>query len=284
MPLLVNVAFRQTPPTVGLRTTRRTLARCFLGSGVVGLMAAQHVSRLELQKLTLAQGQRTVLEQVNGRFRDGVITALVGANGAGKSTLIQGIMGMLRPVAGKVLCSVPKERRAWLPQQLALDLTFPMSVEELVMTGSWPSHGALTGYCARHYRHGREVMTRLGISHLAHRPLGELSGGQRQRALIGRTLMQEAELLLLDEPFANVDTETVEVLMTVLRDMAAEGATIIVVLHDMEQLARLADEVVVLRHGHAQWTTPQAILPSQSITNQPINSEQFALELSRVSA
>ncbi|MCE8021668.1 ATP-binding cassette domain-containing protein [Halomonas sp. MCCC 1A11036] len=220
-------------------------------------------SRLELHDLQLAQANRTVLEHVSGRFRDGAITALVGANGAGKSTLIQGIMGMLRPVAGRVVCTAPKERRAWLPQQLALDLTFPMSVEELVMTGSWPSHGALTGYCARHYRRGREVMARLGISHLAHRPLGELSGGQRQRALIGRTLMQEAELLLLDEPFANVDAETVEVLMTVLRDMAAEGATIIVVLHDMEQLARLAEEVVVLTGGHARWTTAQALLQSQ---------------------
>jgi len=248
---------------------------------MVGLMSEGQNSRLELRDLQLAQANRTVLEHVNGRFRDGAITALVGANGAGKSTLIQGIMGMLRPVAGKVICSVPKERRAWLPQQLALDLTFPMSVEELVMTGSWPSHGALTGYCARHYRRGREVMARLGISHLAHRPLGELSGGQRQRALIGRTLMQEAELLLLDEPFANVDVETVEVLMTVLREMAADGTTIIVVLHDMEQLARLAEEVVVLHQGHARWTTAQAVLHSQPTAAE---SARLALGMPGVSA
>ncbi|EWH01427.1 metal ABC transporter ATP-binding protein [Halomonas sp. BC04] len=227
-------------------------------------MEQETTSRLQLHDLQLAQANRTVLEHVDGRFRDGAITALVGANGTGKSTLIQGIMGMLKPVTGRVTCTVPKERRAWLPQQLALDLTFPMSVEELVMTGSWPSHGALVGYCAHHYRRGREVMARLGISHLAHRPLGELSGGQRQRALIGRTLMQEAELLLLDEPFANVDSETVDVLMTVLRDMAANGATLIVVLHDMEQLSRLADEVVVLANGHAHWTSPQAILQGQA--------------------
>lgn len=211
-------------------------------------------ARLRLHDLQLAQGNRTVLEHIDGEFRDGAITALIGANGTGKSTLIQGIMGMLKPIAGRVECRVPRERRAWLPQQLALDLTFPMSVEELVMTGSWPSHGALKGYCAAHYRRGREIMARLGISHLAHRPLGELSGGQRQRALLGRTLMQEAKLLLLDEPFANVDAETVDVLMTVLRDMANEGATIIVVLHDMEQLSRLADEAVVLAGGHARWT------------------------------
>src|SRR5690625_696419 len=149
-------------------------------------MTGRYASRLELENLQLARANRTVLEHVTGSFRDGAITALVGANGAGKSTLVQGIMGMLRPVAGKVGCSVLKERRAWLPQQLVLDLTFPMSVEELVMTGSWPSHGSFTGYCARHYRHGRVVMARLGISQLAHRPLGELSGGQRQRALIDR--------------------------------------------------------------------------------------------------
>lgn len=244
-------------------------------------MTGRYASRLELENLQLARANRTVLEHVTGSFRDGAITALVGANGAGKSTLVQGIMGMLRPVAGKVVCSVPKERRAWLPQQLALDLTFPMSVEELVMTGSWPSHGSFTGYCARHYRHGRDVMARLGISQLAHRPLGELSGGQRQRALIARTLMQEAELLLLDEPFANVDSETVEVLMRVLRDMAIKGATIIVVLHDMEQLAQLADEVVVLRQGHAHWTTPQTILHGQP---EVANNTRLALGLPGVRA
>ncbi|MCH4565206.1 MULTISPECIES: metal ABC transporter ATP-binding protein [Halomonas] len=227
-------------------------------------MSRATATRLRLHDLQLAQGNRTVLEHVEGSFRDGAITALIGANGTGKSTLIQGIMGMLKPIAGRVECSVPRERRAWLPQQLALDLSFPMSVEELVMTGSWPSHGALTGYCASHYRRGREIMARLGISHLAHRPLGELSGGQRQRALIGRTLMQEAELLLLDEPFANVDAETVDVLMTVLRDMAQAGATIIVVLHDMEQLARLADEVVLLASGHVQWSSPDAVLKTQA--------------------
>src|SRR5690554_6751210 len=122
----------------------------------------------------------------------------------------------------------------------------------------------LKGYCAVHYRRGREIMARLGISHLAHRQLGELSGGQRQRALLGRTLMQEAELLLLDEPFANVDIETVDVLMEVLRDMAREGATIIVVLHDMEQLSRLADDVLMLAGGHGRWVSPEALLERHS--------------------
>ena len=142
-------------------------------------MSERSSSRLQLHDLHLAQGRRTVLEHVDGDIKPGAITALIGANGAGKSTLIQAIMGELRPISGKVVCTVDKARRAWLPQQLALDLTFPMSVEELVMTGSWPSHGAMKGYCAAHYRKGREIMARLGISHLAHRPLGELSGGQR---------------------------------------------------------------------------------------------------------
>ncbi|HCR96985.1 MAG: metal ABC transporter ATP-binding protein [Halomonas sp.] len=232
-------------------------------------MSQRTTSRLQLKNLHLSQGHRTVLEHVDGDIRPGAITALVGANGAGKSTLIQAIMGELRPAGGNVICSVPSERRAWLPQQLALDLTFPMSVEELVMTGSWPSHGALKGYCAAHYRKGRDIMARLGISHLAHRPLGELSGGQRQRALIGRTLMQEAELLLLDEPFANVDSDTVDILIRILRQMADDGTTIIIVLHDMDHLRRLADEILMLNGGHARWVAPSELhhqpLPAQAV-------------------
>lgn len=239
-----------------------------MGFGGVGQRVAAvsepSLSRLQLQDLHLAQGGRTVLEHVSGDIKPAAITALIGANGSGKSTLIQAIMGELRPTSGKVVCHVDDARRAWLPQQLALDLTFPMSVEELVMTGSWPSHGALKGYCAAHYRKGRDIMARLGISHLAHRPLGELSGGQRQRALIGRTLMQEAELLLLDEPFANVDSDTVDILIRILRQMADDGATIVVVLHDMDHLSRLADEVLMLSGGHAHWVAPSALKHSHA--------------------
>ncbi|WP_129142157.1 metal ABC transporter ATP-binding protein [Modicisalibacter coralii] len=216
-------------------------------------------SILTLEALSLAQGNRLVLENIDGRFEAGSITALVGPNGAGKSTLVQGIMGMLRPIAGRVNCSVPKAHRAWLPQQLALDLSFPMSVEELVMTGCWPTHGSFRRYGPQEYRRGQAIMHRLGLQAFEHRPLGELSGGQRQRALLGRTLMQRARLLLLDEPFANVDAATVEVLIEVLRDMAADGVTILVVLHDHDQLRCLADRVLLLDRGHGTWTTPAAL-------------------------
>lgn len=227
------------------------------------------MARLALHDLALAQGGRTVIEHLAGAFPDAAITALIGANGAGKSTLIQAIMGVLPPIAGRVECTIPRERRAWLPQQLALDLSFPMSVEELVMTGSWPTRGALRGYRPDQYRQAREIMQRLGISQLAHRPLGELSGGQRQRALLGRTLMQEAELLLLDEPFANVDADTVTVLTGVLRDMARAGTTIVVVLHDRDQLAALADRVLLLAEGRGHWHDPQELLQSGGMAAAP---------------
>lgn len=233
-------------------------------------------TQLRLHHLTLARSGRVVLDNVSGEFANGRITAIIGANGAGKSTLVSSIMGELPPVSGYIQCNVPRERRAWLPQQLVLDLSFPMSVEELIMTGCWPTHGALRGYCSRCYARGRDIMDRLGISHLAHRPLGELSGGQRQRALLGRTLMQDARLLILDEPFANVDTNTVEVLTRVLRDMAAEGVTILVVLHDQQQLSELADDVLLLSQGKSYWynrdeimaaidATPGMMLPVQPL-------------------
>ncbi len=213
-------------------------------------MSQRSLSRLQLHNLHLAQARRTVLEHIEGDFKPGAITALIGANGAGKSTLIQAIMGELRPISGEVVCTVAKERRAWLPQQLALDLTFPMSVEELVMTGSWPSHGALTGYCAGHYRKGREIMARLGISHLAHRPLGELSGGQRQRALIGRTLMQEAELLLLDEPAAGLNpAETKDLNQLIVSLKEDYNVSVLLIEHDMSLVMDISDRITVINQG-----------------------------------
>ena len=226
-------------------------------------------SLLHLDHLTLAQGGRIVLDDICGDVPRGKITALIGANGAGKSTLIAGIMGVLKPISGQVRCDIPKERRAWLPQQLALDLRFPMSVEELIMTGCWPTHGALKGYSPDRYHQARDIMHRLDISHLAHRPLGELSGGQRQRALLGRTLMQNAELLILDEPFANVDSATVDVVSRVLRSMADQGVTVIVVLHDAFQMQQLADRVLLLCHGRAQWHDPQAML-RDTVSHDPV--------------
>lgn len=227
-------------------------------------------SQLHLDHLTLAQGGRIVLENICGDFPKGQITALIGANGAGKSTLIAGIMGVLPAVSGRVQCDVAQARRAWLPQQLALDLRFPMSVEELVMTGCWPTHGAFKGYSPDRYHQARAIMQRLDISHLAHRPLGELSGGQRQRALLGRTLMQNAALLILDEPFANVDSATVDVVSRVLRSMADAGVTIIVVLHDAHQLAQLADRVLLLCHGQAQWHDPRSLTRTSANLADPV--------------
>ncbi|WP_110670817.1 metal ABC transporter ATP-binding protein [Salinicola halophilus] len=214
---------------------------------------------LTLEAVSLAQGNRMVLENVEGTFAPGSITALVGPNGAGKSTLVQAIMGVLKPIRGRIHCGVPSDRRAWLPQQLALDLTFPMSVEELVLTGCWPTHGSFKRYGPEEYRRGQAVMQRLGLQAFEHRPLGELSGGQRQRALLGRTLMQKAQLLMLDEPFANVDAATVDILIEVLRDMAAEGVSIIIVLHDHDQMRRLADRVLWLDRGRATWVAPSSL-------------------------
>ncbi len=256
MPLFADVVVRGAAAGALCRAAVGLVGAGRLGDGVAVMARA---STLRLDDLHLAQGQRSVLEGVSGTVAGGAVTALIGANGAGKTTLVKALMGELDPLAGRVECTVPRARRAWLPQQLALDLSFPMSVEELVMTGTWPSHGALKGYCAAHYRRGREIMARLGISGVAHRPLGELSGGQRQRALIGRTLMQEAELLLLDEPFANIDAKTVDILMPIIRQMADDGATVIVVLHDMDHLKRLADDVLLLRDGGGEWLSPAAI-------------------------
>ncbi|HWQ14782.1 MAG TPA: metal ABC transporter ATP-binding protein [Roseiflexaceae bacterium] len=191
----------------------------------------------------------------------GTRVALVGPNGAGKSTLLKVIAGLLAPQAGEVrvhghAVGACHHRVAYLPQRGEIDWRFPITLRRLVLTGRYAHLGWLRRPGARDHAVADAMIERLGLAHLAERQIGELSGGQQQRALLARALAQEADVLLLDEPFNAVDARTRDLIAEVLLDLCRQGKTALVSTHDLDRLPDDFDRVVALRDGHLLADTP----------------------------
>lgn len=186
--------------------------------------------------------------------RPGARLALVGPNGAGKSTFLKAVAGLLRPTAGQLTIfgqdvATCRHRVAYLPQRNEIDWRFPISVERLVSTGRYVHLGWLRSLSQSDRLLVHQMMERLGLEALGGRQVGELSGGQQQRVLLARALVQEADLLLLDEPLNGVDAETRAVLGTALDELRAEGKTVIVATHDLGRLESGFDRALFLSQG-----------------------------------
>lgn len=194
------------------------------------------------------------LRGVSVRVSCGACTALVGPNGSGKSTLLKAVAGLL-PVASGVIrihgnpVGACHHRVAYLPQRGEIDWGFPISVERLVLTGRYVH----LGWLRRPGRRDREIagaaLDRLGLSAFAGQQVGKLSGGQQQRALLARALAQEAELLLLDEPFNGVDARAQDTIYAAMRDLRDQGKTLVVATHDLSRPGGAFDATVRLHGG-----------------------------------
>lgn len=215
------------------------------GAGAAPVIEVSHVS--------VRYGEVRALEDVTLTIPAGRVTGLVGMNGSGKSTLFKTLTGVLRPTSGHVTLggmspADARKRRmiGYMPQSEEVDWTFPISVRDVVMMGRY---GHLRG-TRRPRRADHEAvdaaLERVELMDLADRQIGRLSGGQRKRAFVARSLAQDAEVLLLDEPFAGVDKRSEAMIVRLLRDAAAEGRTVLVSTHDLHALPQLADSAALL--------------------------------------
>ncbi|MEM1372807.1 MAG: zinc ABC transporter ATP-binding protein AztA [Pseudomonadota bacterium] len=218
---------------------------------------------LAFQNLTLGYDRHPAVHHLDARIEEGSLTAIVGPNGAGKSTLLKGVTGALSPLEGRVRWgSVAREDVAYLPQQSDIDRSFPISVKELVAMGLWQEVGAF-GWLKRAQRARLDAaIAAVGLTGYEGRPIGALSGGQMQRALFARLLLQDAKLVLLDEPFAAIDARTMADLIEVIRNWHRQGRTVIAVLHDHETVVTHFPETMLLArelvdHG----PTPRVMTP-----------------------
>jgi manganese/zinc/iron transport system ATP- binding protein len=206
---------------------------------------------IEVHDLTVAYGTKPVLWDVDVSIPAGQLTAIVGPNGAGKSTLLKAVIGLVKPLSGwvKVFDAPFTERRGWVayvPQREAVDWDFPIDALDVVLMGMYGQIGWFRRPGQRHRKRATECLELLGIAELAHRQISQLSGGQQQRVFLARALAQDAELYLLDEPLAGVDAATEERILEVLKELKAQGKTVVVVHHDLQTVGQHFDFVVLL--------------------------------------
>lgn len=203
------------------------------------------------------------VHHVTGTFRAGTLTALAGPNGAGKSTLLKAVMGLLEPGDGRIdRGGLARGQFAYLPQLPDIDRSFPLSVEQTVMFGAWPRTGAFRALDrSEHERAGRAIAA-VGLSGYAGAAIAGLSVGQWQRVLFARLIMQDAAVILLDEPFSAVDERTTADLMALVHAWHAEGRTVIAVLHDVAFIRRHFPQTVLVARELVSWgPTDEALEP-----------------------
>lgn len=194
---------------------------------------------IRLDNLTLGYERHPAVHHLSAEIAAGSLVAVIGPNGAGKSTLLKGLAGELRPLGGHIEIS-PQPRRAlaYLPQRSEIDPAFPIPVFDVVAMGLWHEFGAF-GRLRRDRRNAvHQALAAVGMSGFEARPIGSLSGGQLQRVRFARLILQDAPLILLDEPFAALDGRTVEDLIRLILAWHREGRTILTVVHDFEQVRR----------------------------------------------
>ena len=211
----------------------------------------RYENAIEITDLTVAYHKKPVIWDVDLTVPNGVMMAILGPNGAGKSTLIRSILGLLKPLAGEVkIFGRPVSRRhasiAYVPQRSSVDWDFPADVRDVVTMGTYGN----LGWFRRPGKKERELaMKKLELVNMhdyCRRQINELSGGQQQRVFIARSLAQEADVYLMDEPFQGVDAGTEEIIVEILKNLRSEGKTVVVVHHDLQTVQRYFDWVAML--------------------------------------
>lgn len=222
---------------------------------------------VRLTDLTLGYRRHPAVHHLSGGFRDGSLTAVVGPNGAGKSTLLKAMVGALRPLDGRVtLHGLTAADIAYLPQQAEIERDFPIDVLDTVLLGHWRRVGLFRSIGRALTRQAEEALAAVGLSGFERRPIAALSAGQFQRVLFARLLLQDARLILLDEPFTAIDARTTADLLDVVRRWHGERRTVVAVLHDLEQVrSHFPDTLLLAREPVAWGCTADALSPANLI-------------------
>ncbi|WP_146594001.1 metal ABC transporter ATP-binding protein [Novipirellula galeiformis] len=206
---------------------------------------------LSIDDLTVAYHRKPVIWDVGFDLPPGSLVGVVGPNGAGKSTLLKAVMDLIPRASGRVKVfgqpyAKMRGRVGYVPQRETVDWDFPVDALDVVTMGLYREIGWCLPARKKHREAAMEALDRVGIADLAKRQISQLSGGQQQRTFLARALVQDADLYLMDEPFAAVDAATELAIVDVLREMQTRGKTAVVIHHDLQTVAEFFDYVVLL--------------------------------------
>ena len=232
-------------------TKHDTMAIAARDGQTTGPVAAPCDSPLALRGLTVSYGDKPAVFSVDATFPGQAMSAIIGPNGAGKSTLLKASLGVIPRLSGDVrVFGNPLEqsraRIAYVPQRASVDWDFPTTAIDVVQMGLYRKVGLLGRLSGPMHDQARTCLERVGMADFADRQIGQLSGGQQQRVFLARSLAQDADLYVLDEPFAGVDAATERAIINVLKLLKTEGKAVVAVHHDLSTVRDYFDHVFMI--------------------------------------
>ena len=226
-------------------------------------MTRAMIAALQFHDLTLGYDRHPAVHHLDGAVATGALVAVVGPNGAGKSTLFKGIAGVLKPLAGRIeRGGVKPQDIAYLPQVADIDRSFPINIYDMVAMGLWRGKGLFGGIGRREHGAVEAAIAAVMLTGFEDRAIGTLSGGQMQRMLFARLLLQDARVIVLDEPFNAIDAKTSADLLDLVRRWHSEQRTVLAALHDIELVKANFPEALLLARELVAWgRTPEVLTP-----------------------
>jgi zinc/manganese transport system ATP-binding protein len=233
-------------------------------------------AQIRFSDLTLGYDRHPAVHHLDGTVERGALMAVVGPNGAGKSTLFKGVVGAIKPLAGRIERNgVAPQDIAYLPQVAEIDRSFPINVYDMVSMGLWRRAGLFGGIGAKQRDAVEAAISAVGLTGFEERAIGTLSGGQMQRMLFARLLLQDARVLVLDEPFNAIDTKTSADLLALVQRWHSEERTVLAAMHDLELVRSNFPETLLLARESVAWGKTSEVLTPQNLLKARQMCEAF---------
>jgi zinc/manganese transport system ATP-binding protein len=221
---------------------------------------------VKLINLTVSYSRHPAIHHISGEFASASLTAVVGPNGAGKSTLLKAIAEIMRPSTGHIeFGEIAADEIAYLPQAAQINKDFPLTVLQMVTLGYWAKTKGLHSISAQLREKAKYALATVGLSEFEERYIGTLSAGQFQRLLFARLMLQDAKLILLDEPFTAIDSETTAKLLEIIKTWNREKRTVICVLHDLNQVHANFPDCLLLARKCISWGKTKTVLAEENL-------------------